>query len=142
MATRNNRSTNGSVVTGWLGWIYFAAFALLVAGIFHMIAGLTALLNSGFYVVNGTAVVFDLTTWGWIHLLGGVLLLCTGTALFTGRMWARVVAVIVATLSLIANFVFISYHPVWSIIAIVLDVLIVYALTVHGDEAALVDEVE
>ncbi len=125
-------------VTGWVGWVYFAGFILLISGIFQIIAGLAALLNQDFYLAqNGTVVVFDLTTWGWVHVILGIIVMCVGTALFSGKVWARIIAVILASLSLIANFVFISAYPIWSITLIVLDAIIIYALTVHGGEAAI-----
>lgn len=135
MAVNNN--VTGSSVTGWVGWIYFAAFMVLLAGIFQLISGFAAVLSPDFYKVqNGSLVVFDLTTWGWIHMLLGIALLCVGTALFSGKTWARVVAVILAMLNLLAQFAFISEYPLWSIIIIVVDVLVIYALTVHGREVA------
>lgn len=126
---------NGNDVTGWAGWIYFAGFLMIVMGILQSIAGLTALLkNSYFLVRNDALVVFDYTTWGWIHLLLGIVILMAGTAVINGRTWGRVVAVILAIVSVIANFVFIQAYPIWSIIAITIDILIIYAITVHGTE--------
>lgn len=126
---------NNNNVTGWVGWVYFAAFMVLLAGIFQLISGFAALLNPDYFrVVNGTLVAFDLTTWGWIHLLLGIALLCVGTALFSGRTWARVVAIILAMLNLLAQFAFLSEYPIWSVIIIAVDVLVIYALTVHGRE--------
>lgn len=131
MANNNNGN-----VTGWVGWVYFAAFMVILAGIFQMISGFAALLSPDYYrLQSGTLLVLDLTTWGWIHLLLGIALLCVGTALFSGRTWARVVAVILVTLNLIAQFAFLSEYPIWSMIIIAVDVLVIYALTVHGREA-------
>lgn len=130
MAQNNNNN-----VTGWVGWVYFAAFMVLLAGIFQLISGFAALLNPDYFkVINGTLVAFDLTTWGWIHLLLGIALLCVGTALFSGKTWARVVAIILAMLNLLAQFAFLSEYPIWSVIIIAVDVLVIYALTVHGRE--------
>ena len=129
MAKDNNN------VTGWVGWVYFAAFMVLLAGIFQLISGFAALLNPDYFkVVNGALLVFDLTTWGWIHLLLGIALLCVGTALFSGKTWARVIAVILAMLNLLAQFAFLSEYPIWSVVIIAVDVLVIYALTVHGRE--------
>lgn len=131
MATTTSRQ-----VTGWVGWIYFAAFMLVVIGFFQGIIGLTALLNSHFYVaMSGTLLVFDYTTWGWIHLLFGIVALVTGTALFNGSAWARVLATILVTINFLMQFAFVSTYPIWSIIVMVIDVLVLYALTVHGREA-------
>ncbi len=123
-------------VTGWVGWVYFAGFMMLMVGFFQTVLGLTALLNDKFYAsLHGTLVVWDYTTWGWIHLVFGVLLLLTGMSLFSGSTWSRVVATVLVSLNLMGQFVFVSVYPVWSIIMMVLDVLVIYALTVHGGEA-------
>ncbi len=124
-------------VTGWVGWVYFAGLLMMIAGVFQGIAGLTALLKDDFYVVTERSLLaFNVTTWGWIHLLLGVVLLAAGSAVINGRTWGRIVAVILATLSAMLNFLFISAYPVWSIMVVVVDILIIYALVVHGDEAA------
>lgn len=129
-------ATNRDTVTGWVGWVYFAAFMMTVMGIFQIISGLTALLNDKFLVAqNGQVLVFDVTQWGWIHLIYGIVVLMAGTALFSGRMWARVVAIILATLNFMVQFAYLSVYPLWSIIIMVIDVMIIYALTVHGGEA-------
>lgn len=131
MAVNNNVTR-----TGWVGWVYFAALMLLFAGIFQLISGLTALLNRTFYAVSdSTIVVFDIATWGWVHLLLGLLLVCTGVALFSGSAWARAIAVVLASLNFIAQFAFIGTYPLWSIIIMILDLIVIYALTVHGSEA-------
>jgi hypothetical protein len=128
-------NNNSKQVTGWVGWIYFAGFMMLITGILQMIAGLTALLNDEFYVVTEQSILaFNFTTWGWIHLLVGLIVMLAGTAVIAGSFWGRIVAVFLATLSIIANFAFISSYPIWSTIVIVIDVLIIYALTVHGSE--------
>lgn len=125
-------------VTGWVGWVYFASFMLLLTGVFQVIMGFTALLNDKFYVVGAhTLVAFDITTWGWIHLLLGLLMIIVGVSLFAGRMWARVTAIILASLNFIAQFAFLGVYPWWSLIAMLLDVFVIYALTVHGDEVTL-----
>jgi hypothetical protein len=129
----NNTPQN---VTGWVGWVYFAGFMMLMVGFFQTVLGLTALLNDKFYSsLNGTLVVWDFTTWGWIHLVFGLLLLLTGMSLFSGSAWARVVGTVLVSLNLMAQFVFVSVYPVWSIIMMVVDVMVIYALTVHGGEA-------
>lgn len=123
-------------VTGWVGWVYFAAFLLLLGGFFQTIMGLTALLNDKFYAVaSESLLVFDFTTWGWFHLLFGIVMLCVGTALFSGHMWARIVATVLAAVYVLEQFAFVSAYPIWSITAIVIGVFIIFALTVHGSEA-------
>jgi hypothetical protein len=73
-------------------------------------------------------------TWGWIELIVGLLVAYAGWAVFSGRTWERVVGIILASLSAIANFLFIPYYPVWAILIIVLDVFVIWALAVHGRE--------
>jgi len=76
----------------------------------------------------------DYTAWGWVHLIGGIIMALAGISLFAGRMWARVVGVILALASAIVNVAFLSAYPIWSAIMIALDVLVIWALTVHGAE--------
>lgn len=123
-------------VTGWVGWVYFAGFMMLITGILQMIAGFAALLNDKYYVVGPEhLVVFDYTTWGWVHIGLGLLLTTAGTAVVNGQTWGRVVAVFLAALGLIANFVFLPAYPIWSLVLITIYLFVIYALTVHGDEA-------
>jgi hypothetical protein len=122
--------------TGWVGWIVFAAVMLIMVGLLHAIEGFVALFKDSYYLVasSGLVVNVDYTGWGWLHLILGLAVAATGAALFTGRMWARVVGVGLAALSIVANFGFSSAYPFWSLIIIAVDVLIIYALTVHGKE--------
>lgn len=131
-------NNNGKQVTGWVGWVYFAGFMMLITGILQMIAGLTALLDDKFYVATQrNLLAFDFTTWGWIHLVVGLVILLAGMAVISGHLWGRMVAVILAVLSAVINFVFIPAYPIWSIVVIIVDVLIIYALTIHGGETEL-----
>jgi hypothetical protein len=122
--------------TGWVGWIIFAAVMMMMIGGLHVIEGLVAIFKDTYYLVadSGLVVSVDYTAWGWVHLVLGVLVAGAGFALLSGRMWARVIAVTVAAVSLLANFVFIASYPVWSTTIIAFDVLVIYALTVHGRE--------
>ncbi len=122
--------------TGWTGWVIFAAVMMLVIGSFQIIEALTALFRDTYYVVghNDLLVRVDYTQWGWIHLILGGLLAFAGLSLFSGAVWARVVGVILAGLSALANLVFIAAYPFWSMTVIALDVFVIYALTVHGRE--------
>ncbi len=119
---------------GWYGWVVFAATMLILLGIFHAIAGLVALFDDDYFLVtsSGLVVSADYTAWGWIHLLLGAVLALTGAALFNGATWARVVAVVVACISALTNISFLSAYPVWGVIMITVDILVIYAVTVHG----------
>lgn len=119
------------------GWVAFAAILLIIRGVLEGIAGLTALLKNNFYLVREESLlVFDFTTWGWINLLIGLVLLWTGVSLLHGANWARVVAIFLASMALIANLLFITAYPLWSILAVVLYSMIIYGLTVKGDDTA------
>ena len=121
-------------LSGWaVGGISFAAAMMITVGIFQVIAGLTAIFDDEFYVI-GRNYTFDLdvTAWGWIHLLLGILLLVAGWGLFSGAAWAAVVALTLAILSAVANFFFIPYYPFWSLLVIAIDVWIIWALTRPG----------
>jgi hypothetical protein len=133
------RQSSGGVqqeVTGWVGWIIFAGTMLVLVGTFHVIQGLVALFDDGYYLVgkNGLTVNVDYTGWGWTHLIGGIIIIAAGLGLFAGRMWARVVGVVLAGLSAILNFAFIAAYPFWSLTVIALDIFVIYALTAHGRE--------
>jgi hypothetical protein len=122
--------------TGWVGWSYFAGFMMMFLGVFEAIAGLTAIFNDKYYLVTESHLVtFDYTAWGWIHLIIGVIVFFAGLELFrSGALWARVLAVLFAGVSLIANLAFMDAYPLWSFSMGVIDILVIYALTVHGSE--------
>jgi hypothetical protein len=119
------------------GWLLFAAVMLMMVGVFHAMAGLVALFDDTYYVVGREWIFeFDVTVWGWIHLIGGVLLVMSGFGIYSGNVAARTVGVIAAALSAIANFAWLPYQPVWSSIMIAIGVAVVWALTVHGRDLA------
>lgn len=120
--------------SGWaIGWITFAAFMMIIIGSFHVIAGLVALVDDNFYVVGREYIFkFDTTTWGWIHLLAGIVVALAGIGLFSGAIWARTVGVIMALVSAILAFAWLPYYPVWGIIILAMAVSVIWALTAHG----------
>lgn len=122
--------------TGWVGWILFAGIMLILDGIFQAIAGLVAIFNDDYFLVLSDELVVrvNYTAWGWIHLIVGVLVLLAGFGVLTGQLWARVVGVILAGISAIVNLAFLAAHPVWSVIIIAIDIVVIYALCVHGKE--------
>jgi hypothetical protein len=129
MAVQNNNPT------AWVGWIYFGSFMMILLGILHAIDGLAGIFHSGYYLVTDThLVVFNYQTWGWINLLLGILVVIAGFEVLRGAVWARVVGVFLAILSFAANMAFMDSYPLWSITMMVVDVLVIYALTVHGGE--------
>jgi hypothetical protein len=120
--------------SGWaIGGVTFAATMLVVIGIFQIIAGLAAIFDDQFYVVTQNyAFDLDVSAWGWIHLIIGILLVVTGYFLFARATWAAGVALGVAVLSAVANFFFIPYYPFWAILEIALAVWVIWALTRPG----------
>jgi hypothetical protein len=123
-------------VPGAYGWIGFASVILVLLGCFHAIQGLVALFDDQKFLVadSGLVVSVDYTTWGWVHLIGGIIVALAGAALIAGRMWARIVGVLAAMASAIVNIAFLEAYPIWSAIMITLDILIIWAITVHGAE--------
>ena len=125
--------------SGWaIGWTTFAAFMLIMIGTFHAIAGLAAVVDDTFYALGQEYVFkFDTTTWGWVHLIGGVIAVLAGFALFSGAVWARTVGVIVALISAIANFAWLPYSPVAAIVIIAIDIAVIWALTARGRDITM-----
>ena len=110
-----------------------AGIFMVMAGVFHFVQGLVALANDQFYVKTPDYVFeFDLTTWGWIHLVAGAVVAVAGVALFQGAVWARAVAVVVASLSILASFLWMPYYPIWSLTLIAFDAFVIWAVTAHG----------
>ena len=84
--------------------------------------------------INLAAPNVDYTAWGWTHMIAGAIVAAAGVALFSGKMWARVIGVILASVSLLVNFACIAAYPFWSVIVIAMDIFLILALTVHGRE--------
>ena len=120
--------------SGWaVSFTLFAAIMMLMSGTFQALAGLVAIFENEFYVATRNYLFqFDATTWGWIHLLVGLVVAFAGWGLLSGRTWARVVGITLAVLSAIANFLFLPYYPFWALTVITLDVFVIWALTAHG----------
>ena len=113
-----------------VGGYVFAGVILIIVGCFQAIAGLAAIFEDEFFVVTPNYVFeVNTTTWGWIHLILGVVVAFAGYSLFAAKTWARVVGVTLAALSAIANFFFIPYYPFWAILIIALDMWVIWALT-------------
>jgi len=129
MAQRNEQAT------GWIGWIYFASMMMLIIGGLQIISGLLGIFRHGFFVVGTHGlVVWNYTAWGWIELIIGILLIIIGLSVISGSTWARVLASIIVVINAIGNLAFLPAYPIWSIIALIIDGFVLYALTVHGRE--------
>jgi hypothetical protein len=116
--------------TDWTGGLLvFAGILMVVAGVWHALAGIAALLNDDLYIATPDYVYsLDLTGWGWGHLVLGALVAATGGAVLMGRTWGRVVGIVLVSLSLVANFLFIPWYPIWSLVIIGLDITVIGAL--------------
>ncbi len=120
------------------GWAMFAGIMLIIYGVFDAIQGIVALANNEFFVLTQDYVFkFDVTTWGWIHLIGGIVLIASGAGIFSGNVLARTVGVIVAASAVIWNFAWLPYYPIWSIISIAIGIAVIWALTAHGRDLTL-----
>jgi hypothetical protein len=128
-------------VSGWVGWVGFAAIILILNGVFSLVQGFVALIGSNYYyvVTDGSLFLFDLTGWGWWNLIIGVVLVLTGLALFTGATWARIVAIIAASLSAIGQLFLVPAQPWWALIVIGIDILVIYAIAAHGRDLRLAE---
>ena len=120
---------------GAVGLILFAGILMIMVGCLQFFEGLVAVFNDTFYVATRNYLFqFDATTWGWIHLIVGLIVVLAGWGLLSGRTWARVVAITVAVLSAIANFLWLPYYPFWALTLITLDVFVIWAVAAHGGE--------
>ncbi len=130
--------TSQQDVSGYaVGWTAFAATLMIIMGFFHAIAGLVAILEDDLIVLTPNYIFqFDVSTWGWIHLIAGIIVLLAGFYLFTGAVWARVIGVIIVALSMVANFAWLPYQPAWSSIMITIGGFVIWALTAHGRDIA------
>lgn len=118
---------------GWAGLTAFASTVMALVGGFHALVGLTALVGDDFAVdTEGYLFQFDTTTWGWIRLVLGTILVAAGVALFSGTTWARVVGAVAAGVTALAAFLWLPMYPLWGASVLVLSIFVILALTVHG----------
>jgi hypothetical protein len=123
---------------GATGLTTFAGIMMILAGTFQAVDGLVGLLANEFYVNTPNYLFkFDATRWGWIHLLVGLLVLLAGIAVLAGQTWGRVIGIVLAALSALANFAFIPYYPFWSLTIIALDVFVIWALATYRSDVTI-----
>ncbi|MDH6677751.1 hypothetical protein M2284_001950 [Rhodococcus sp. LBL1] len=136
--TPTTHATGGGAKQGFAaGTSIAAAIILMTVGILEIFQGISALAKDDVFVVGPQYVYqFNLTTWGWIHLVLGIVVVLVGLALLTGATWARVCAIILAALSIIANFLWIPWYPMWSILIIALDIVVIWAVSTWHPETA------
>jgi hypothetical protein len=135
MATTSYEQGTDNQVTGWTGWITFAGVMMVIGGGLNLFYGIVAAVNDEWVVwTNRSSLYLDVSEWGWVHIILGAIVLLSGIGVFSGNILARTVGVIVAAISLIANFFFIPAYPLWALTVIVIDTLVIWALTAHGRE--------
>ena len=116
-----------------VGFAYFAGFMMIMVGLFDVIQGAAALFKKDFFAATPNYIFhFDVSTWGWIHIILGLVILFAGLGVFTGAVWARTVGVILAVIVAVENFAFIPIYQVWSILVVAACVVVIWALTAHG----------
>jgi vacuolar-type H+-ATPase subunit I/STV1 len=135
-ATVPRQSMEESEVTGWVGWIVFAGTMMALLGIFHMFEGFIALFRHSYisFPTSGLTIQVSYTQWGWLQILAGAVVFLVGLALFTGRMWARTLGVILVSISALVNFAWAGMYPVWSLTLLAIDFFVLYAIIAHGKE--------
>jgi hypothetical protein len=123
---------------GWVvGLSLFAGILMIIVGVFNAVEGIVALFRNEVYLATPQYVfAFDLTTWGWVQLVLGLVVLAAGVGVMSGRTWGRAVGVAIAALCALANFVFVPYYPVWSLLLIALNAFVIFALCTFNRDAA------
>jgi hypothetical protein len=131
--TRSAAAHEGS--TAWVGWIVFAAAMLMVDGAFNIITGLVAIFSDDVYVqTQHNELVLDVTAWGWTHLVLGILLALVGYFILRGALWAAATAALLVMVNMVTQLLLLPTYPLWSLVIILVDTLVLWALLVHGDE--------
>lgn len=127
----SSRATSSPWATGFA---MFAGVLMITGGVCGVLAGLAAIFRDQIYVSTPAyTYALDLTAWGWVHLILGVVLALAGMGVLQGATWARVVGITVAGISLIVHFAFIPHYPLWSIVIIALNVVVIWALATYRE---------
>jgi hypothetical protein len=141
MSVHDSRSPSppaqGSDHAWVVGLSLFAGILMIIGGVFNAMEGIVALARNEIYVATPRYLfAFDLTTWGWIQLILGIVVAIAGVGVITGQLWGRLVGITLAALSMLANFAFIPYYPLWSLSIIALNVFVIWALCVYNRDTA------
>jgi hypothetical protein len=126
--------------TAWTGWVGFAAIMLMLIGTISFFEGLVAIIRDNYYVLAPEQIiVFDTTTWGWIMLFWGILLVIAGFGLAAKSGWARWFTIVVVSLHILAQLGFLgsAAYPLWALIVLGLEVIVLFALTVRWGQVGL-----
>ena len=136
--SRQYRTSSGARQAWATGLALFAGAIMVTLGIMAILAGIAAIVHDNVYVnLQGYVFSLDLTAWGWIHLILGVLILVTGGGVLTGKPWALAMGIMLASLNLLANFLFLPYSPWWSLMLAALDIAVIWALATYRPEESL-----
>ena len=125
----------------WMGWVRFGAVLMVVLGAFAVIEGIAALVApTTFITADGTVLTITLSGWAWVHIIIGALVVATGIALLgNAPEWARGVGMGVVALNMLVQLAWLPAYPIWSIVMVGLDVLVLYALIVTWGEHRVAD---
>ena len=120
--------------SGWaVGWTLFASIMMIMMGAWWIITGIIAIAEDSFFVITQEWVFeFDVTAWGWTHLILGIVILAAAFGLYTAQVWARTVGVILGVISALIAFAWMPYYPIWGIIFVAVSIAVIWALTAHG----------
>ncbi|MFC9619796.1 hypothetical protein ACFTXM_07285 [Streptomyces sp. NPDC056930] len=133
------RSADQGDINPWAaGGIMFAGVLLLVDGVLGVIKGISGLASDEVYArISNYTFKFDVAAWGWIHLVLGILLGSVGWGILKGATWARATGVVLAAISLVLNFMWLPYQPIWAIISIAIDTFVIWALCTESSKAVI-----
>jgi hypothetical protein len=135
-ATRTQMETGGIGRTVPSGWAFFVGILLFIVGVFNIIWGLTAVFDDKSITVGEQGlIVWDYTAWGWIHMILGVVQIAAALGLFGGRGWARWVAILFVMVNAFGQIAWMPVYPLWAVLIITLDIIIIYQLTAKWDTA-------
>ena len=121
----------------WTGWVMFGGIVMIIAGAFDALLGLTAILlpsNEYLFLTDEAVILLDAAGWGWWHLIIGAAIVLVGIFVLQGATWARMVGVVLVSINAISQMGLLAVQPLWSLIMILLDIIVIYALIVHGRE--------
>jgi hypothetical protein len=119
-------STRSTIATGVTG---FAGIMLIMVSVFQILEGIAAIAEDDVFVTGLRYVYeFDVTTWGWVHLVLGIIGVATGAGILAGQIWAMILGIFIAVLSTIANFAFVPYYPIWSLVVVAFNIFVIWAL--------------
>ena len=136
MSTTSSSRSYKEPGSGWaFGVATFAGVMLVTVGVFQILEGIAALAKDDIFIVGVEySYKVDVTTWGWVHLILGIIGIAVGLGVLAGQSWARVVGIILAVVGALANFAFIPYYPIWSLLIIGFYVLVMWALSTQMRE--------